>query len=199
MENDSPQGLVELLEVFVGLLRAKPNTKPVDVELFFADHAKLVSKMNRVETTQCTMAHVDSAIEQLEAIRNQFGPRAQRENVHDLSKFVCLLEWSLNYCKASQIDLKRVTLEREVAQLKLDLERAHVAIQKFERIEEDARRFEFEDYFDAAIERCEHSMEVMTRVVHMDEQQAMKYQKNYKKFEDAYFMEYMNIVREINQ
>ncbi len=51
LENESPLGLVKLLEMFVALLRAKSKSKPADVELFFLDHAKLVSKMSRVSTT----------------------------------------------------------------------------------------------------------------------------------------------------
>lgn len=51
LENESPQALVDLLEMFVALLRAKSKSKPADVELFFLDHAKLVSKMSRVSTT----------------------------------------------------------------------------------------------------------------------------------------------------
>ncbi len=51
LENESPLALVKLLEMFVALLRAKAKSKPADVELFFLDHGKLVSKMSRVSTT----------------------------------------------------------------------------------------------------------------------------------------------------
>jgi predicted transcriptional regulator len=53
--NDNPAKLSKTLEVFIALLRNKQNTKPVDVELFFQDHAKLVSKMAKHETTYCNL------------------------------------------------------------------------------------------------------------------------------------------------
>jgi hypothetical protein len=65
LENDSPAALVSLLEMFVSLLRAKAKTKPVDVELFFKDHRKLVSKMGRVPTTQCDIDIVKAYLEKL--------------------------------------------------------------------------------------------------------------------------------------
>lgn len=77
---DSPANLVKLTETFVALLRAKPRSKPVDVELFFADHSKLISKMARVETTQCSMELIKDSFELLNSIRADFGANT----VHDL-------------------------------------------------------------------------------------------------------------------
>lgn len=50
-----------MLEVFVALLRNKANTKPVDVELFFLDQTKLVSKMSKHITTYCTLELVEAS------------------------------------------------------------------------------------------------------------------------------------------
>ena len=59
LENDSPDYLVKVLEVFVSVLRDKPDTKPVDVELFFLDFDKLYAKMGRMESTDCSHKLVD--------------------------------------------------------------------------------------------------------------------------------------------
>lgn len=60
LSQESPEDLVEVLKVFVSVLRNKPNTKPVDVELFFLDFDKLYAKMGRMEPTDCDFALVDA-------------------------------------------------------------------------------------------------------------------------------------------
>ena len=57
-ENDNPQPLSEMLEAFVSLLRNK-KSKAVDVQLFFLDHQKLVSKMSKHETTAVNLELVE--------------------------------------------------------------------------------------------------------------------------------------------
>lgn len=59
LSNDAPEHLVKVLEVFVSVLRDKPDTKPVDVELFFLDFKKLYAKMGRMETTDLSFKLVD--------------------------------------------------------------------------------------------------------------------------------------------
>ena len=59
-ENDNPEQLSGMLEIFVGLLRNK-NSKAVDVQLFFLDHQKLVSKMSKHETTAVSLELVEDA------------------------------------------------------------------------------------------------------------------------------------------
>jgi len=190
LEQDSPADLVKLVETFVALLRAKPKSKPVDVELFFADHSKLVSKMARVETTQCSMELIKDSMEVLNTIRSAFGA----DNI-ELQTFSCFLEWSKNYCQASEIDLKIVTLEKEVAQLSLDLERAEVAVQSYDRMEQDARQFNFRAYFDLAMQSLSNNNNVLSSIVDTDFAQAESYQRELKSFEDMYFKEYMSIAQ----
>lgn len=191
LEQDSPADFVKLVETFVALLRAKPRSKPVDVELFFADHSKLISKMARVETTQCSMELIKDSFETLNAIRQGFGVGS----TPDLSPFQCFLDWSKNYCQASEIDLKIVTLEQEVAQLSLDLERAEVAVQSYDRMEQDANQFNFRSYFELAINTCNNNLDVLGAIVDTDFAQAESYQRELKSFEDMYFKEYMSIAQ----
>lgn len=66
LENEKPSSAVAVVETFVALLRAKPNTKPVDVQMYFEDYSKLVAKMGRVETTQCSLQLVESALATVE-------------------------------------------------------------------------------------------------------------------------------------
>ena len=115
--------------MFVSLLRAKPRTKPVDVELFFADQKKLVSKCARVTTTQCEIEMVKEYLEKLRKIRDRFSVSAQHDdpNGPDLSPFNCIADWSINYCQAAQIDLAVVNHEKEIAALRLKAERAEQA------------------------------------------------------------------------
>ena len=47
-----------MLENFVALLRNK-KSKAVDVQLFFLDHAKLVAKMTKHETTAVSLELVE--------------------------------------------------------------------------------------------------------------------------------------------
>lgn len=67
LEDDGPVPLTKVLEHFVALLRNKAGSKNVDVELFLADHAKLVSKMGKTETNSCALAVVRAASEVMAA------------------------------------------------------------------------------------------------------------------------------------
>ena len=131
LENDSPPALVRSLEIFVALLRNKANTKPVDVELFFKDHAKLISKMTKTETTSVDLDLVNASKKELLAMRNMFGfarknaysrdtaddeaTRNEQTSGYDLSPYSPFVEWSINFCEAAIIDLKLAKLEAEVA------------------------------------------------------------------------------------
>ena len=80
LENDSPPALVRGLEIFVALLRNKANTKPVDVELFFKDHGKLVSKMSKTETTSVNLDLAIASKKELDGLRRAFGYEGAREH-----------------------------------------------------------------------------------------------------------------------
>ena len=80
LENDSPPALVRGLEIFVALLRNKANTKPVDVELFFMDHAKLVSKMSKTDTTSVALDLAINSKQELNGLRKAFGYEGRTEH-----------------------------------------------------------------------------------------------------------------------
>lgn len=80
LENDSPPALVRGLEIFVALLRNKANTKPVDVELFFMDHAKLVSKMAKTDTTSVALDLAINSKQELNGLRKAFGYEGRTEH-----------------------------------------------------------------------------------------------------------------------
>jgi len=61
--------LIQALEVVVGLLRNYGETQPVDVELFMADHAKLVSKMAKHESTAVSMDLAVNSLDKLTTLR----------------------------------------------------------------------------------------------------------------------------------
>ena len=103
-ENDNPEQLSRMLEIFVSLLRNK-NSKAVDVQLFFLDHQKLVSKMSKHETTAVSLDLVNEAEKQLQGLQNSFA-NAVDANGGDLSFANCFLEWSISFCAAAKIDLK---------------------------------------------------------------------------------------------
>ena len=129
LENDSPPALVRGLEIFVALLRNKANTKPVDVELFFKDHGKLVSKMSKTETTSVDLDLAIASKQELDGLRKCFGYEGRTEheaqtNGNDLSPYSPFIEWSINFCEAAMIDLKLAKLESEVEEFKLKIERA---------------------------------------------------------------------------
>ena len=105
LENESPPQLVTLLEHFVALMRNKSGTKPVDVELYMKDDAKLRAQMTKTSTTSCSLDIVNKAAEVIDTIADQFGPPQVAEDI-DCSMFFCILDWSMNFCKAAKIDLR---------------------------------------------------------------------------------------------
>lgn len=122
-----------MLESFVALLRNK-KSKAVDVQLFFLDHAKLVSKMTKHETTAVALELVEE-IEPLMTgmqLNRQQGPRPSKSD--DCSWAAPFLNWSLAFCKAAKIDLKIKKVEKEISDLRLNLERAKLKVERFTKI-----------------------------------------------------------------
>ena len=196
LENDSPAELVAALELFVALLRNKRNTKPVDVELFFQDHGKLVAKMARTETTSCSMSLIMESLEKLQTLRTQFGAPAA-DAAYDLSEFVCFVEWSFSFCQASQIDLRVSELEAQHEKMLLDLERAQLALSRYDQIFQQIEQHQYDEFFNREIANLERRKTIFNGITTIDLDQATKYQKAYKKFEDNYFAEYLRIVQEM--
>ena len=144
-EDNNPAKLSAALEVFVALLRNKTNSKPVDVELFFKDHAKLVSKMAKHETTYCsldTIKWAETAIANARAL--SIEPEYARLDVSAIDTF---LEWSSAFCAAAKIDLSLKSLEKEILDIQLDLERSRLKIDRFRKIKADQANFSFDSYF----------------------------------------------------
>ena len=129
-EAANPESLSQMLEVFVALLRNK-NSKAVDVQLFFEDHAKLVSKMSKHESTAVSLELVEEMDLKLQGMKQQFQPSGGHDDLSFASPF---LEWSLNFCQAARIDLKIKAVEKEISDLRLELERAKLKVERFTKI-----------------------------------------------------------------
>ena len=67
-------------------------------------------------------------------MKGQFAPNATSV---DLSFAACFLEWSINFCAAAKIDLRIKKLNQEVDDLKLDLERGKLKLERFQRMKQD--------------------------------------------------------------
>ena len=186
-ENANPEALSQMLEVFVALLRNK-NSKAVDVQLFFQDHAKLVSKMSKHESTSVSLDLVEEMDLKLQGMKQQFQPSGGPDDLSFASPF---LEWSLSFCQAARIDLKIKKLEKEISDLRLDLERAKLKVERFQRVKADQQNLGFAQYYDDAIASLEQRIHIMENICQTDLDQATEYQKKYKNFENAYFEKYL--------
>lgn len=99
--------LTGMLEEFVALLRNKAGSTNADVELFFKDHTKLVSKMRKVETTASSLPLINDIAEKMNAIRKNIRVEETLNNkIVDLSNYKMFAEWSWNFCEAAKIDLR---------------------------------------------------------------------------------------------
>ena len=187
-----------MLEVFVALLRNNANSKPVDVELFFKDHAKLVSKMSKHDSTYCSLPLVEASFEKLNGMKAAFAPSQVRyeRREDDVSFAVCFLDWSISFCEAAKIDLKLQKLQQDVVDAKLSLERAKLKLERFQRIKQDTDNLGFAGFFDSTVASLEDRIQVMDSICQTDLDQATQYQRKYKNFENAYFEHFMNIVQE---
>ena len=200
------------LEIFVALLRNKANTKPVDVELFFKDHAKLISKMTKIETTSVALDLVNVSKKELLAMRNFFGfarksaysrdagvdeeNRQEQTSGYDLSPFSPFIEWSINFCEAAIIDLKLAKLEAEVADFELKIERAQLQITRYDTIFRQVQDHDFASFFTKSMNDMENRVQVVRGIVELDRTQAEQYQQNFQKFEGLYFKEFISIVQD---
>lgn len=194
-EDANPEALSKMLEVFVALLRNNANSKPVDVELFFKDHAKLVSKMSKHDSTYCSLPLVEASFAKLNEMRGNFAP-SQANDPNDVSFAVCFLDWSISFCEAAKIDLKLQKLQQDVVDAKLSLERAKLKLERFQRIKQDTDNLGFAGFFDSTVASLEDRIQVMDSICQTDLDQATQYQRKYKNFENAYFEHFMNIVQE---
>lgn len=136
LENESPEPLVKVLEHFVALLRNKPNSQPVDVELFMKDHAKLLAKMLRTQTNSCSLSIVRPAKEVISQYAAAFDNQIQGEA--KLDEFKVFVEWSLNFCDAAEIDLKKDDIANSIRLLRKEKEDAEREIQNILTKERDA-------------------------------------------------------------
>ena len=127
--------MTDVLEIFISLLRNKANTRSVDVELFFADHPKLVSKMSKNETTSVSLDLVNNCSKSLEEKRGNFQ---KREGDSDISAFAPFFEWSWNFCEAAKVDLALLALFNEVENLQLKRQRAEIKVARFDNMFRDA-------------------------------------------------------------
>ena len=190
LENHSPPQLVALLEHFVALMRNKSGTKPVDVELYLKDDAKLRAQMSKTSTTSCSLEIVNKAAEVIDSIADQFGPPQVAEDI-DCSPFFCILDWSMNFCKAAKIDLRLSGLEKEVSDAKADLDRAELSINRFNEQFADAQRFNFEGYYGDMIGTMQERVELMTNINAEDEKQAQIMQEKHHTFDKRYLADYV--------
>lgn len=164
LENDSPDYLVKVLEVFVSTLRDKPDTKPVDVELFFLDFDKLYAKMGRMESTDCSHKLVDENLKTIREHEKSFGAQ--------LGEFSVFLDWTTDFLEAAQIDLKMVRLLDEQKELELSLQRAQLKLSRFDQMELHNRQFAFETYFQTTIQSLEERAGLFSSIVETDKAQA---------------------------
>jgi len=178
LENDSPAGLISVLEIFVSVLRNKPNTKPVDVELFFKDFDKLFAKMGRMESTDCSFDLVDKNLKAIQSVASTVG---------DLDINQVYLDWTESFLQAAKIDLRMVKLLSELEDLKLQLQRAQLKLSRFDQMKEHTQQFNFESYFNQSISLLEDRAQNFSNIVATDERQAQEYQKELKGFNKAYF------------
>ena len=192
LQNESPAPLIVCLENMVALLRNKAGTKPVDVELFMKDHAKLVAQMNRTETTSCSLEIVNSAFAELEKVTGRFGPPDEGEI--DITAFFPFMEWSLNFCKAARIDLKMYTLEKEVKAADENALRAQLAANRYENQKQDSEAFGFDAYYTDMIATMEERIETMREINETDHNQAWKVQEKYHTFERDYLAGYTAMI-----
>lgn len=116
LENNNDPNLCAALEAFVAVLRNKNGSRPSDVEIYFADHAKLVSKMNRMETRQADHDVMEEQLEALEKVRPMFREKEYdgESNSIDLTEMHPFVEYGINFCKAALIDLKIKNAEDDV-------------------------------------------------------------------------------------
>ena len=75
--------------------------------------------------------------------------------------------------------------------MRLELERAKLKVERFNKIKMDQQNLGFAQYYQDAISSLEQRIQIMDNICETDLGQATEYQKKYKNFENAYFEKYL--------
>lgn len=193
LELHSPETLVKILETFVAILRNNQFTKPVDVELFFADNLKLAFKMRNMQTTQVDLDLAMAAKEKLDPIIKQDD--LGMEDGIDISEFRCFADWSVSFCDAAIVDLRVQKTKQEQEELEKEKARAEKLVQRFDQIERDCVDERFETFFDEAKQNLQERQEILNDVAELDRTQAEDAQRKLNKFENNYFTKLMQEIQ----
>lgn len=107
LEVASPDGLVRGLEELVGILRGVQKADNVDVELFFKDPVKLLTKLRRMKAERgSNIDYVKAHLEELREIRAQYfskdemtveNPKRKGEKQFNIYPFRHFIDWGIEY------------------------------------------------------------------------------------------------------
>lgn len=198
-DNNDPN-LCAALESFVAILRNKNGSRPSDVEIYFGSHAKLISKMNRMETRQADQDVMVQQLEALEKIRPLFREKEYDGSGQlDLTEMHPFVEYGINFCKAALIDLKIKNAEDDVRRFEEQAQEAEHTAARYERLLQNASDLDYLGYFDEQIANMERRLDRATEIAEIDTRQATQYQQKLWSFERDYFQRLFGIAKEVSK
>lgn len=106
LEVAAPDGLVIGLEELVGLLRDVKQADNVDVELFFRDPVKLLTKLRRMKAADLNIDYVKAHLTALQEVKEQHfsrnemtveNPKRKGEKQFNIYPFRHFIDWGIEF------------------------------------------------------------------------------------------------------
>ena len=109
--------------------------------------------------------------------------------------FLPLIEWGVEFSTAAEMELKKENLEKAIAQLEKDKERANLKIARLEAVSDDIANERMAEYYESQVKSLMDRSAQIGMVASTDQSQAVDYQKKLHGFEKKYFDKLLEAVR----
>jgi len=124
LDKSSPAHLITGLEALVGVFRDVNEANNIDVELFFKEPAKLITKFKRMDSHGLKYKNIQKHKASLEAVLPEFTKNvpnppksADGRMNYNLNPFLPMIQWGVKFCTAAEIELKKEDLEKAIKKL----------------------------------------------------------------------------------
>lgn len=176
--DQSPPTLTKGLESFVALLRNTQTASNIDVELYFAEFAKLSKKMMTITAHKHDLDTVSSHEKQLQAQKSEFVQEyPELEIIFEFALAFCT--YAKKFCQQSQSGGGLIELEKRLASAQDD-------VSNFTKMEEaTGGKTDTKTFLNKLLQDQKDRQSKIEALVDSDRQQCENYQKSWNEYDES--------------